>query len=159
MKYIGIVFVVIFVNTSVIAQTNKNMSSIFLLTVKEMRSHKVKKIKPKVSCFEVDYCTVRYFDYNLKFAKCNGDSLLYRRIFLNNQEIKIVSFKNGEYETNEFTFPEYEFSTYIFDRKKGLLKIMSSLPNCTGIACQYQMFQLIDLKDKICYEKIVKYYK
>ncbi len=157
MKHIYVVLIVVYTNTSLFAQKNKN--GLFLLAIKEMRSPNVKKIKPKVSCYYVDYCTVRYLGYKLIFKKSDGDSISYRRLFVNHQEFKIISCKNEEYETNKYTFPEYEFSVYIFDQNKGLLKIMSSLPGCTGIAYQYQMFQVVDFKNKVCYEKILRYYR
>jgi|GEM_PF-3733898 len=159
MKYIGIVVFVVLIHTFIVAQENKNTDHLFVVAINEMKSHKVRKIKPKVSCYEVDYCTVRHLGYNLKFEKWNGDSLSDRRIFVGSQRIKIISFKNKDIEINKSTFPEYDFSTYIFDRKRHLLKIMSSLPSCTGLSCKYQIIQVIDLSNKLCYEKIIRYYR
>lgn len=118
---------------------------------------KKKFILPKVKCSSFDTCNAIIQQYDLLFIKWNGEKSDNKQVFINGKKFDIVSLKNKQENLliDKDQFLDYENSNFYFSANKRYILIAGTLPYCTGIACKYDLIQLLDLKNQVCIEKIV----
>lgn len=115
-------------------------------------------IKPNIDCSSVDSCYASYKNYHLTLTKWIESISMDRAVYLNNKSFKLVRIRNKEEDviTSRKDFPDYNESKFFLREKQKIIIIVSNLPSCTGISCQYRICQILDLEQNICYEKIIR---
>ncbi|BDB55413.1 hypothetical protein GENT5_17180 [Flavobacterium ammoniigenes] len=123
-----------------------------------LKTKKSFRIEPKIDCYSVDSCYIKYDKINIIAIKPISENVI-KKFLLNKNVLSIKTLYNKEESLSieNVEFPDYENSIYYLFKNK--LYIINTIPFCSGISCKYRYAQIFDLKNKIICEKKIKWDK
>ncbi len=123
-----------------------------------LKTKKSFRIEPNIDCYSVDTCYIKHGKINIMAIRPVSENDI-KKFVLNNNTLSIKTLNNKEEDLSieSVEFPDYKNSAYYLLGNK--LYIINAIPFCTGISCKYRYAQIFDIKNKIIYEKKIKWDK